>query len=149
MAAAFLLQALSLAGVAAFARRGDAWFMISMPLVFITWGEIYVLFPAALADMFGSKNAAANYSLLYSSKGVGSILAGWGAAWLFEWTGSWSYGFQVTAALAFVAAGGALASRLMPSPRKRLKAELLPQVSSALLSAELVSSFAPRTGENE
>jgi hypothetical protein len=51
--------------------------MISMALVFINWAEIYVLFPAALADMFGSRHAAANYSLLYSSKGVGSILAGW------------------------------------------------------------------------
>jgi len=122
MAIAFLLQALFLAGVAAFARRGDAWFMILMALVFITWGEIYVLFPAALADMFGSKNAAANYSLLYSSKGVGSILAGWGAAWLFESTGSWSYAFYATAALALVAAGGALALQVMPSPRNRLKA---------------------------
>jgi hypothetical protein len=58
-----------------------------------TWGEIYALFPSALADMFGAKNAAANYSLLYSSKGVCWILAGWGAAWLFERTGSWSYAF--------------------------------------------------------
>ena len=54
--------------------------MILMALIFVTWGEIYVLFPAALADMFGVKNAAANYSPLYSSKGVASILAGWGAA---------------------------------------------------------------------
>ena len=74
-----------------------------------------------LADMFGSKNAAENNSQLYSSKGVRSILAGWGVAWLFERTASWRYAFYATAALALVAAGGAMALRVMPSPRKRVK----------------------------
>ena len=36
-----------------------------MVLVFLTWGELYVLFPAVLADMFGARHAASNYSFLY------------------------------------------------------------------------------------
>ena len=39
-------------------------FVVKMVLVFLTWGELYVLFPAVLADMFGARHAASNYSFL-------------------------------------------------------------------------------------
>ena len=75
MAIAFFLQAISLAGVVTLGRTGDVWFVVTMALVFLTWGELYVLFPAVLADMFGARHAASNYSFLYSTKGLASILA--------------------------------------------------------------------------
>jgi MFS transporter, OFA family, oxalate/formate antiporter len=55
-------------------------FILVLPFVFLSWGEIYALFSAITGDVFGAKNASANYGMLYTAKGVSSILAGWGAA---------------------------------------------------------------------
>jgi OFA family oxalate/formate antiporter-like MFS transporter len=119
MAIAFSLQAVFLFGVATVGRWGEGWFVISMMLVFLTWGELYVLFPATLADIFGARHAASNYSFLYVTKGVASILAGGLAATLFERTGSWDYAFYGSAALALCSALAALGLRRMPLPQKR------------------------------
>jgi OFA family oxalate/formate antiporter-like MFS transporter len=119
MASAFLLQAIFLSGVVTVGRRGDVWFVLTMALVFLTWGELYVLFPAALADLFGARHAASNYSFLYSTKGAASILAGGLAATLFEKSGTWDYAFYGSSALALCSAVGALALRRMPLPKKR------------------------------
>jgi OFA family oxalate/formate antiporter-like MFS transporter len=116
MAAAFFLQAIFLASVVTVGRRGNAWFVVTMALVFLTWGELYVLFPALLVDMFGARHAASNYGFLYSTKGVASILAGGLAAHLFERTGSWNVAFYGSAGLALCAAVGALVLRSMPLP---------------------------------
>jgi MFS transporter, OFA family, oxalate/formate antiporter len=94
-----------------------------MALVFLTWGELYVLFPAVLADMFGARHAASNYSFLYSTKGLASILAGGLAALLFERTGSWDYAFYGSAVLALLAALGAIGLRGMPLPKKPVPIE--------------------------
>jgi OFA family oxalate/formate antiporter-like MFS transporter len=118
MVVAFFLQAIILACVANLGRRGDVWFAVTMALVFLTWGELYVLFPAVLADMFGARNAASNYSFLYSTKGLASILAGGLAAVLFERTGTWNYAFYGSSALALLSSLGALALLRMPLPRK-------------------------------
>ncbi len=107
MAVAFFLQAIFLASVVTIGRWGNTWFVVTMALVFLTWGELYVLFPAVLADMFGARHAASNYSFLYSTKGLASILAGGLAALLFERTGSWDYAFYGSAVLALLAAFGA------------------------------------------
>ena len=85
----------------------------------MTWGEIYVLFPAVLADMFGARHAASNYSFLYSTKGVASIMAGGLAAQLFEKTGTWNYAFYASAGVTVIAAFAAIALKRMPSPKKR------------------------------
>ncbi len=118
MAIAFALQAVFLASVVTLGRKGDTWFVVTMALVFLTWGELYVLFPATLADVFGARHAASNYSFLYVTKGVASILAGGLAAQLFEKTGTWNYAFYGSAALALCSAMAALALRRMPLPRK-------------------------------
>ncbi|MCX5824125.1 MAG: oxalate/formate MFS antiporter [Deltaproteobacteria bacterium] len=55
-------------------------FMVIMPFVFLAWGEIYALFSAITGDIFGPKNATGNYGILYTAKGLSSILAGYGAA---------------------------------------------------------------------
>jgi OFA family oxalate/formate antiporter-like MFS transporter len=117
MTVAFFLQAIFLAGVVTVGRRGDVWFVLTMALVFLTWGEIYVLFPAVLADLFGARHAASNYSFLYSTKGLASILAGGLAATLFERTGTWNYAFYLSAGLALCSALGALVIHRMPLPK--------------------------------
>lgn len=119
MAIAFSLQAVFLTGVVTLGRQGDAWFAITMMLVFLTWGELYVLFPATLADIFGARHAASNYSFLYVTKGLASILAGGLAAQLFERTGSWNYAFFGSSALALCSAIAALGLRRMPLPKKQ------------------------------
>jgi OFA family oxalate/formate antiporter-like MFS transporter len=119
MFTAFLLQCVFLLCVVTIGRTGDVWFVVSMVMVFVTWGAVYALFPALLGDMFGARNAASNYSLLYSTKGVASIVAGWLAALLFESSGSWNFVFYGSAALAFLAALAAIGLGKMPSPRKQ------------------------------
>jgi OFA family oxalate/formate antiporter-like MFS transporter len=117
MFTAFFLQSVFLLSVVTLGRRGDIWFVASMALVFVTWGAVYALFPAALGDVFGARHAASNYSILYSTKGLASVLAGWLAALLFESSGSWNYVFYGSAVLAFLAAVGALGLSRMSSPR--------------------------------
>jgi OFA family oxalate/formate antiporter-like MFS transporter len=123
MAIAFFLQSIFLTSVVTIGRWGNVWFVATMALVFLTWGELYVLFPAVLADMFGARHAASNYSFLYSTKGVASILAGGLAAMIFERTGSWNYAFYGSSALALIAAFGAIGLRGMPMPKKPIPVE--------------------------
>jgi len=126
---AFLLQALFLLATPTLGRTGDGLFVVLMVLVFLTWGELYVLFPAVLADLYGSKNSALNYSFLYSAKGFASLLGGGLAATLFEKTGSWNYAFIGSAALALVSAFMALYVRRIPLPQKVVRGSLSVQTS--------------------
>ena len=118
MLIAFLIQSAALVSVMALGATSPTLFVVSMAMVFFTWGEVYVLFPSALADFFGGKNASANYSFLYSTKGVASILAGGLAAQLFESSGSWGPAFYGSAVLALVSAGMALGLMKLPLPTK-------------------------------
>jgi OFA family oxalate/formate antiporter-like MFS transporter len=118
MFTAFLLQAIFLLAAPTLGRTSDGMFVAVMVLVFLTWGELYVLFPAVLADMYGSKNSALNYSFLYSAKGFASLLGGGLAATLFEKTGTWNYAFFGSAALALLSALMALYVRRIPLPQK-------------------------------
>jgi len=127
MFTAFLLLAIFLLGATTLGRTGDAIFVVLMVLVFLTWGELYVLFPAVLADWYGSRNSALNYSFLYSSKGFASLLGGGLAATLFEKTGTWNYAFFVSAALALLASLMALYVRRIPLPQKVLRPALAVQ----------------------
>jgi OFA family oxalate/formate antiporter-like MFS transporter len=103
MVVAFGLQALSLFMVLAFGQLGAGWFAFTLVLTYFTWGEIYSLFPSTLGDYFGTRHATSNYSVLYTAKGVGSIVGGGLAALLFERFGSWSAAFYGSAALALLA----------------------------------------------
>jgi MFS transporter, OFA family, oxalate/formate antiporter len=118
MFTAFLLQAIFLLALTTLGRQGDAIWVTLVVLVFLTWGELYVLFPAVLADMYGTKNSASNYSFLYSAKGFASLVGGGLAAILFESTGTWDYAFFASAALALLAAVMALYLLWMPMPQK-------------------------------
>jgi OFA family oxalate/formate antiporter-like MFS transporter len=124
MFTAFSLQAVFLVLTTTWGRTGDAMFVGLMVLVFLTWGELYVLFPAVLADLYGSKNSAMNYSFLYSAKGFASLLGSGIAATLFEKTGTWNYAFYGSAALALLSAMMALFVRRIPLPQKAVERQL-------------------------
>jgi OFA family oxalate/formate antiporter-like MFS transporter len=126
---AFLLQSIFLLSVITVGRFSDLGFIITLALVYFTWGEVYSLFPSVCADFFGARHASSNYSFIYSAKGVASIVGGGLAALLFEKTGSWDYGFYFCAGLALIAAFTALGLRKMPLP---IKHQPVPQPAQAL-----------------
>jgi len=99
-------------------------FVILFSFVFLFWGEIYSLFSATTGDIFGPKNASANYGLLYSAKGMASILAGYGAALVAAYfLGSFIVPFYIAAV--FCAASAALAFfALRPLVRSRIAKEV-------------------------
>jgi OFA family oxalate/formate antiporter-like MFS transporter len=80
-------------------------FLVLFSFVFLFWGEIYSLFSATTGDVFGSKNASANYGMVYTSKGAASIFAGFGAAALAAYFGgSFAVPFYISAVLCGIAA---------------------------------------------
>ena len=109
MVITFVLQAISLMLVVALGQRSGGWFAFTLVLVYFTWGQIYSLFPAVSGDYFGSKHATSNYAVLYTAKGLASIIGGWFGAFLFERFGDWSIEFYGSAAMALIAAGMAIA----------------------------------------
>ena len=111
MVVAFVLQAICLFLVVAIGQTSGAMFALTLVLVYFTWGEIYSLFPSTSADYFGSKHATSNYAVLYTAKGVASIIGGWFGAFLYEQSGSWSMGFYGSAVMALIAAAMAVGLR--------------------------------------
>jgi OFA family oxalate/formate antiporter-like MFS transporter len=66
------------------------WFIALSGLCFFAWGNIYSLFPSITADLYGKRWATTNYGVVYTAKGLATLFAAPGAAWLFEKTGSWT-----------------------------------------------------------
>src|SRR4030095_6981538 len=62
------------------------------------------LFPSVVADYYGSRHVTANYGVMYSAKGVASIVGGGVAGVLFEGFGTWTACFCGSAVLALLAA---------------------------------------------
>jgi len=118
MVIAFLIQSAALLSVPLLAPGSDTAFIVCLAIVYFSWGEIYSLFPSLTADLFGSRNASANYGFLYSTKGVAAIVGGYLAPILFEKTGSWSVVFYGGAIMTFCAAMMAIGLRKMSLPRK-------------------------------
>ena len=80
--------------------------MVLSGLVFFAWGEIYSLFPATCADVFGKKYCTTIYGLLYTAKGTASLLVPL-SSYLSQRSG-WSAVFMTAAALDFSAAALAI-----------------------------------------
>jgi OFA family oxalate/formate antiporter-like MFS transporter len=103
-----MFVAFSLEAVAVFALlqliSHPVWFIVLSGLCFFAWGEIFSLFPSITGDLFGKTWATTNYGIVYTSKGMGAIFAGFGAAWLFEKTGSWTKVFWAMIACDLIAA---------------------------------------------
>ena len=128
MGIAFTLGAIAITGFTLLV--GDPiLFVILCGITFFAWGDIYSLFPAAIADIFGNKHATTNYGIQYTAKGVGSILAGPCAAGLMGMYDSWLPVFWVAVACNVTAAGLAvlwlkpLIKRLMREQASREAAE--------------------------
>jgi MFS transporter, OFA family, oxalate/formate antiporter len=109
MTVMFALQALTILLLLSFATN-PVLFVVFSGLAFFSYGEIFSLFPAMSGDLFGRKYATTNYGLLYTSKGVASLLVPVGGA-IHAATGSWVPMFVlaiVLNAIASVACGTVL-----------------------------------------
>jgi OFA family oxalate/formate antiporter-like MFS transporter len=115
---AFLLEGLAVYGLVSFAHD-PLLFVILSGLVFFAWGEIYALFPAMCADLYGRKFATANYGLLYTAKGMAALMVPL-ANLLPAGAESWKMVFMIAAVLDVLAALLALVA-LKPL-RKRMLA---------------------------
>src|SRR5882672_2438126 len=104
MAIVFVMEAITITALTFVVARPTLFIIISA-LMFFFWGDIYSLFPAAIADIFGSKYATTNYGIQYTAKGIGSILAGPGAALLMTASHSWIPVFWGAVACNVIAAG--------------------------------------------
>jgi OFA family oxalate/formate antiporter-like MFS transporter len=82
-------------------------FVVFAALIFLTWGEIFSLFPSTCTDTFGTKFATVNLSLLYTAKGASAFLVPV-ANLVKAATGGWHMVFVVTAIMNFVVVGLAL-----------------------------------------
>jgi MFS transporter, OFA family, oxalate/formate antiporter len=104
---AFTLEAIAVFALLQLISR-PVWFIVLSGLCFFAWGEIFSLFPSITADLFGRKWATTNYGIVYTAKGAAAIFAGFGAAWLFERTGSWTKVFYAKILCDLIAAFMAL-----------------------------------------
>jgi len=82
-------------------------FVIFAALIFLTWGEIFSLFPSTCTDTFGQKYATTNLSLLYTSKGAAAFLVPL-ANVIKASTGSWHMVFVITSIMNFIVVALAL-----------------------------------------
>jgi MFS transporter, OFA family, oxalate/formate antiporter len=82
-------------------------FVLFAALIFLTWGEIFSLFPSTCTDTFGTKFATVNLSLLYTAKGASAFLVPL-ANVLKDFTGGWHIVFTVTAIMNFAVVALAL-----------------------------------------
>ena len=82
-------------------------FVLFAGLIFLTWGEIFSLFPSTCTDSFGPQYATTNLSLLYTAKGASAFLVPL-ANVIVAATGSWRMVFLVTAVMNFIVVALAL-----------------------------------------
>jgi MFS transporter, OFA family, oxalate/formate antiporter len=82
-------------------------FVVFAAMIFLTWGEIFSLFPSTCTDTFGAKFATVNLSLLYTAKGTSAFLTPV-ANMIKEATGSWHMVFLVTTIMNFAVVGLAI-----------------------------------------
>jgi OFA family oxalate/formate antiporter-like MFS transporter len=95
-------------------------FVLFAALIFLTWGEIFSLFPSTCTDSFGAKFATVNLSLLYTAKGTSAFLVPV-ANVIKTSTGSWHAVFAVTALMNVAVV--ALALFVLKPMRRKLMAE--------------------------
>jgi MFS transporter, OFA family, oxalate/formate antiporter len=84
-----------------------AFVVLAALIFFLTWGEIFSLFPSTCTDTFGTKFATVNLSLLYTAKGTSAFLVPI-ANLIKDATGSWHMVFVATAIMNFAVVGLAI-----------------------------------------
>jgi MFS transporter, OFA family, oxalate/formate antiporter len=104
-------------------------FVLFAGLIFLTWGEIFSLFPSTCTDTFGTKYATANLCFLYTAKGASAFLVPL-ANVIVKATGGWHTVFLVTAIMNFVVV--ALAVGVLKPMRQRYMSDAAaPQMAGA------------------
>jgi OFA family oxalate/formate antiporter-like MFS transporter len=98
-------------------------------LIFLTWGEIFSLFPSTCTDSFGPKFATVNVSLLYTAKGASAFLVPL-ANVIKASTGSWHLVFAAATFMNFLVVGLALFV-LRPLRRKQFEAPVVQPLATA------------------
>ena len=95
-------------------------FVVFAALIFLTWGEIFSLFPSTCTDTFGPQFATVNLSLLYTAKGTSAILVPLANVMKTHY-GSWHAVFVLTAIMNVVVV--ALALFVLKPMRAKVMAE--------------------------
>jgi MFS transporter, OFA family, oxalate/formate antiporter len=121
MFVAFMLEGLGILLLLRYATN-PTMFVVLSGLVFFAWGEIYSLFPATCADIFGRKYCTTIYGCLYTAKGVASFVVPVSAVVSLRY--GWSGVFTVAALFNFVAAALALLV-LRPARVRAMSEELI------------------------
>jgi OFA family oxalate/formate antiporter-like MFS transporter len=122
MFGAFLIEGIGILLLLRFASNPTL-FVVLSGLVFFAWGEIYSLFPATCADIYGKKYCTTIYGLLYTAKGTAALLVPFTSV-LSQRTG-WGAVFVAAAALNFAAAAMALLA-LKPARVRAFSRTLIP-----------------------
>jgi len=94
-------------------------FVVFAAMIFLTWGEIFSLFPSTCTDTFGPKFATVNLSMLYTAKGTSAFLVPV-ANMIKGATGSWQMVFLVATIMNFAVVGLALVV-LRPMRRRAME----------------------------
>jgi OFA family oxalate/formate antiporter-like MFS transporter len=122
MFGAFLLEGVGILLLLRFAANPTL-FVVLSGLVFFAWGEIYSLFPATCADIYGKKFCTTIYGLLYTAKGTAALLVPLTS--VLSQRSGWSAVFVAAAALNFAAAALALLG-LKPARVRAFNRTLIP-----------------------
>ncbi len=120
MGLAFFLNAVVMFLFPTMSKSGSG-YVLAVALAFLTWGEIYSLFPSANADVFGSKYSTTSYGLLYTAKGIGGVFGGGFGAYIAMKAG-WQGSFSIAAVFAlFSCLMSIFVIPRLPKPQNRKK----------------------------
>ncbi|HEX7623299.1 MAG TPA: OFA family MFS transporter [Anaeromyxobacteraceae bacterium] len=74
-------------------------FVVGAAVVGFSYGACLSLFPATVADTWGTKNLGLNYGILFTAWGVGGVFGPMLAGWIADRTGSYANAYDVAGAL--------------------------------------------------
>ncbi|MBI5544992.1 MAG: OFA family MFS transporter [Deltaproteobacteria bacterium] len=87
-------------------------FVLGAAIVGFSYGSCLSLFPATVADLWGTKNMGLNYGILFTAWGVGGVVGPLLAGSIADSTGSYGLAYQVAGALLLFAALLAMVSHI-------------------------------------
>jgi OFA family oxalate/formate antiporter-like MFS transporter len=123
MGVAFGIEAICIAAFGFFGTTPIS-FVVTDALVFLFWGDIFSLFAATVGDAFGRKYVTVNYGIMYTAKGVASLLVPVGNL-LTHYTGSWHAVYAVGCGMnALAAILGFFVLKPMINARLKIPSEL-------------------------
>jgi MFS transporter, OFA family, oxalate/formate antiporter len=122
MFGAFLLEGVGILLLRNYAHD-PVLFVVLSGCVFFAWGEIYSLFPATCADIYGKKYCTTIYGMLYTAKGTAALLVPVSA--YVSLRHGWSAVFLTAACLDFTAASLAILL-LKPARARAMSSALIP-----------------------